>query len=63
MAKSFVIPVYVELPCGFERAIDALESYLRRAGYAFHTGQPVFQGLEEVVQQSQTETARLDPVR
>ena len=46
MPSTFVVPVYVEVPSGFERAVIALESYLRRAGYAFCTGQPLAEDLE-----------------
>jgi hypothetical protein len=49
MPKVFVVPVYVELTDGFERAVATLESHLRRAGYAFHTGEPVPKTLEEAV--------------
>jgi len=47
MPSVFVVPVYVEVPGGFERSIIALESHLRRAGYVFHTGEPLFETLEE----------------
>jgi len=47
MPSVFVVPVYVEVPSGFERAIIALESHLRRAGYVFHTGDPLLETLEE----------------
>jgi hypothetical protein len=47
MPSVFVVPVYVEVPSGFERSIIALESHLRRAGYVFHTGEPLFETLEE----------------
>lgn len=46
MPSTFVVPVYVEVPSGFERAVIALESYLRRAGYAFCTGEPLAEDLE-----------------
>jgi hypothetical protein len=49
MPKVFVVPVYVELPDGFERAVATLESHLRRAGYAFYTGKPVLKTLEETI--------------
>jgi len=42
-----VVPVYVEVSGGFERAVDTLESYLRHAGYIFHTGEPLSETLEE----------------
>jgi hypothetical protein len=47
MAGVFVVPVYVEVPSGFERAVATLESHLRRAGYAFYTGDPLPLTLEE----------------
>lgn len=47
MPSVFVVPVYVEVPGGFERSVMALESHLRRAGYVFHTGDPLFETLEE----------------
>jgi len=47
MPSVFVVPVYVEVPGGFERSIIALESHLRRAGYVFHTGEPLFETLAE----------------
>jgi hypothetical protein len=47
MPGVFVVPVYVEVPSGFERAVAALESHLRRAGYAFYTGEPMPVTLEE----------------
>lgn len=47
MPSVFVVPVYVEVPSGFERSVMALESHLRRAGYVFHTGEPLFETLEE----------------
>lgn len=43
----FVVPVYVEVPSGFERSIATLEATLRRAGYTFHTGEPTTETLEE----------------
>jgi len=42
-----VVPVYVEIPGGFERAVATLESHLRRAGYVFCTGEPMPVTLEE----------------
>jgi hypothetical protein len=48
MPSVFVVPVYVEVSSGFERAIDTLEFYLRRAGYVFHTGKPLAEDLEEI---------------
>ncbi len=47
MPSVFVVPVYVEVSGGFERAVDTLELYLRRAGYLFHTGEPLPETLEE----------------
>src|SRR2546421_179020 len=41
MPSVLVVPVYVEIPSGIERAVMALESHLRRAGYVFRTGEPV----------------------
>ena len=48
MPSVVVVPVYIEVSSGFERAIDTLESYLRRAGYAFYTGKPMAEDLEEI---------------
>jgi hypothetical protein len=42
-----VIPVYVEVPDGFERAVVTLEDILRRAGYRFHIANPLDATLEE----------------
>jgi hypothetical protein len=47
LPSVFVVPVYVEVSSGFERAVDTLESHLRRAGYLFHTGEPLPETLEE----------------
>lgn len=47
MPSVFVVPVYVEVPGGFERSVMALEEHLRRAGYVFHVGDPLFETLEE----------------
>jgi len=47
LPSVFVVPVYIEVSGGFERAVDTLESYLRRAGYLFHTGEPLPETLEE----------------
>jgi hypothetical protein len=47
MPNVLVVPVYVEVPSGFERSVMALESHLRRAGYVFHTGDPLFETLED----------------
>lgn len=52
MPGVFVVPVYVELPEGFDRAIDTLESHLRRAGYAFYTGEPLRKTLDEAAKQN-----------
>ena len=59
MAGVFVVPVYVEVPTGFERAIATLELHLRRAGYAFYTGDPLPVTLEET---RRATTAR-DPLK
>jgi hypothetical protein len=47
MPSVFVVPVYVEVPGGFERSVMALESHLRRAGYVFHVCEPLFETLDE----------------
>jgi hypothetical protein len=47
LPSVFVVPVYVEVPSGFERSIATLEATLRRAGYTFHTGEPLAETLEE----------------
>lgn len=47
MPSVFVVPVYVEVPGGFERSVMALEDHLRRAGYLFHVGDPLFETLDE----------------
>ncbi len=47
MPSVFVVPVYVEVQGGFERAVDTLELYLQRAGYLFHTGEPLPETLEQ----------------
>ena len=47
MPGVFVVPVYVEVSSGFERAVDTLESYLRRAGYIFLTGEPMAESLDD----------------
>lgn len=47
MASVVVVPLYVEVPGGFERALMALESHLRRAGYSFCVGDPLQVTLEE----------------
>ena len=48
MPSVLVVPVYVEVPDGFERAISALELHLRRAGYVFCSGEPLPVTLEEI---------------
>ena len=47
MPNVLVVPVYVEVPEGVERAVSTLESHLRRAGYSFYTGEPLPVTLEE----------------
>ena len=47
MPSVYVVPVYVEVSAGFERAVDTLESYLRRAGYIFCTGEPLPETLDD----------------
>jgi len=47
MPSVFVVPVYVEVPGGFERSVMALEEHLRRAGYLFHVGDPLLETLEQ----------------
>ena len=59
MPSVFVVPVYVEVPSGFERSVMALESHLRRAGYVFHTGEPLFETLEETRRSLQRGSAGL----
>jgi hypothetical protein len=46
MPSVMVVPVYVEVSSGFDRAVDTLESHLRRAGYLFHIGEPLSEDLE-----------------
>lgn len=48
MPSVFVVPVYVEVPEGFERAVFVLESHLRRAGYAFRMGEPQACSLDQM---------------
>jgi hypothetical protein len=60
MPSVFVVPVYVEVPSGFERSVMALESHLRRAGYVFHTGEPLFETLEETKKSLRQNTASGD---
>lgn len=50
MPSVLVVPVYVEVPGGFERAVSTLESILQRAGYRFHIGEPLFETLEDTKQ-------------
>ena len=50
MPSVFVVPVYVEVPAGFERAIMTLETILRRAGYEFCFGEPRVETLEATKQ-------------
>lgn len=47
LPSVFVVPVYVEVSDGFERAIGTLEAILRRSGYVFYTGKPLPKSLEE----------------
>ena len=47
MPGVLVVPRYVEIPDGFERAVATLESHLPRAGYAFYMGEPLPVTLEE----------------
>jgi hypothetical protein len=47
LPSVFVVPVYVEVSAGFERAVDTLESHLRRAGYIFYTGEPLPETLDD----------------
>lgn len=58
LPSVFVVPVYVEVSGGFERAVDTLESYLQRAGYLFHTGKPLPETLEETKRALENERAR-----
>lgn len=60
MPSVFVVPVYVEVPSGFERSVMALESHLRRAGYVFHTGDPLFETLDETKKSLLKNAARGD---
>jgi hypothetical protein len=57
LPSVFVVPVYIEVSGGFERAVDTLESYLRRAGYLFHTGEPLPETLEETKKALKNERA------
>jgi hypothetical protein len=47
MPSILVVPVYVEIPDGVERAVMALEAHLRRAGYVFQTGEPFPETLQK----------------
>ena len=47
MPSVLVVPVYVELPVGFDNAISTLEAILKRSGYIFYTGKPLPRTLEE----------------
>lgn len=44
-----VVPVYVEINSGFERAVPTLESILRRAGYVFCMGDPLPETLDQTI--------------
>ncbi len=57
LPSVFVVPVYVEVSGGFERAVDTLELYLQRAGYLFHTGAPLPVTLEETKRALENERA------
>ena len=66
MPSVLVVPVYVEVPSGFDRSIMALESHLRRAGYVFHTGEPLFETLEETkraLSQTDLRQSEMEPER
>jgi hypothetical protein len=58
LPSVFVVPVYVEVSGGFERAVDTLEWYLQRAGYLFHTGEPLPETLEETKRALENRRAR-----
>ena len=49
MPSVHVVPVYVEINSGFERAVPTLESILRRAGYIFCMGDPLPETLDETI--------------
>lgn len=53
MPSVFVVPVYVEVPAGFERAISTLESHLRRAGYVFKMGEPMAPSEDSIMNESE----------
>jgi hypothetical protein len=57
LPSVFVVPVYIEVSGGFERAVDTLELYLQRAGYLFHTGEPLPETLEETKRALENERA------
>jgi hypothetical protein len=57
MPNVLVVPVYVEV-LDVERAIMTLESHLRRAGYAFHTGEPLRETLDETTRRMSSTQAR-----
>ena len=46
MLGVFVVPLYLEIPDGFERAVAPWESHLPRAGYAFYMAEPLPVALE-----------------
>jgi len=58
LPSVFVVPVYIEVSGGFERAVDTLELYLRHAGYLFHTGEPLPETLEETKRALENERVR-----
>jgi hypothetical protein len=58
LPSVFVVPVYIEVSSGFERAVDTLELYLQRAGYLFHTGEPLPETLEETKRALASERTR-----
>ena len=58
MPSVCVVPVYVEVPDGFERAIATLEGILERSGYRFHTGTP-FAGTLDEARPTLEETGRI----
>ena len=58
LPSVFVVPVYIEVSGGFERAVDTLELYLRRAGYLFHTGELLPETLEETKRALEHERTR-----
>jgi hypothetical protein len=58
MPSVSVVPVYIEVSSGFERSVDTLEWYLRRAGYLFHTGEAVSESLDETIKRLGEMSAR-----